>query len=276
MGATALLLGSAWALPAAAQWVEAPGRGWAQLALYHHDTRDEFGIDGNKTPIRNGGQAVATSLFITAAVGVVDGLDVWLQAPIHTIDYTDFGGDRRSTGVGDVWAHGRVAPLRWLGSDVPVAVRAGVKLPIGDFPLNAEVVPLGEGQRDWEVVVEAGRSFFPRSEYVMAWLGYRWREFDADRNRDFGDEVFFLAAVGGTAGPLGYKVTVEGWDGSTPLLEGVQIESASREMLHVSPTVSYPAGSGAVEVGVRLPIAGRNLTAGPALILGYFLRFGGS
>lgn len=257
------------------QWIEAPGQGWTQISVYHHDTRDEFGLERHRIPIRNNGHAVATSVFLTAAVGVARGVDVWLQAPFHRIEYTDFGDSRRSSGVGDVRGYVRIAPLSWLGSDFPVAVRGGVKFPVGDFQLDAEIIPLGEGQRDWELILEAGHSFYPRSLYAMAWLGYRWREFAAKQNRDFGDEPFFLAAVGGAAGSFGYKVTVEGWNGRTPLIEGIRIPSANREMLHVTPTLSHALGRGAVEAGVRVPLAGRNLTAGPALTAGYFFRFGG-
>ncbi len=258
----------------AAQWVEPSGQGWVQLAVYHHDTGDEYDFDGVRKRIRNNGHAVATSTFVTAAFGLLRGLDAWVQFPFHFIDYTDFSGDRSRNGFGDIRTYLRVAPLRFLGSDLPLAVRAGVKLPMGDFPLDAEIVPLGEGQRDWEVMLELGHSFYPRSEYVMGWVGYRWREEDFERRRDFGDEAFFLAAVGGRWGPAGYKVTVEGWDGRPPVLEGIRLASASRQMFHVTPTASYPVGTGALEAGVRVPFAGQNLPAGPALVLGYFFRIG--
>ncbi len=260
---------------ASAQWVEAPGKGWVQLSGYYHDTEDEFSLDRGRGPIRNGGHAVSTSLFLTAAVGAFHGLDLWLQAPYHSITYTDFGGERERSGLGDIKTFVRIAPLSWLGSDFPVALRAGVKFPVGDFPLDAEIVPLGEGQRDWEVIAEVGHSFYPRAVYAMAWVGYRWREFSTKLNRDFGDEPFFLAAVGGNVKDVGYKVTVEGWKGRTPLIENIRIESASREMLHVTPTLSYPVSNGSFEGGVRIPLAGRNLTAGPAVTVGYFYRFGG-
>ena len=260
--------------PLPGQWVEPPGQGWVQLALYHHDTGDEYDFSGSRKDIRNGGHAVATSLFLTAAVGVAPGVDVWVQAPYHRIDYSDFGGDRLRSGVGDVRTYVRVAPLRALGSAMPLAVRAGVKLPVGDFPLDAEIIPLGEGQRDWEVMLEVGHSLYPRPMYVMGWIGYRWREENFERRQDFGDEAFFLAALGGNRGSLGYKLTVEGWDGRAPVLEGIRLENASRRMLHVTPAVSYAAGPGAIELGARVPLGGQNLPAGPAAVLGYFFRVG--
>ncbi len=277
-GLVAAVLAAAAAVPhtAAAQWVEPPRQGWLQLAVYHHDTGDEYDLDGVRKPIRNNGHAVATSTFLTAAFGLLEGLDAWVQLPFHLIDYSDFGGDRSRDGFGDVRTYLRVAPLRFLGSNLPLAIRAGVKLPVGDFPLDAEIIPLGEGQRDWEVILELGHSFYPRSEYLMGWAGYRWREEDFERRRDFGDEAFFLAAAGGRAGPLGYKVTLEGWDGRPPVLEGIRLANASRQMFQITPTVSYPVGSGALEAGVRVPFAGQNLPAGPAVVLGYFVRIDAS
>lgn len=260
--------------PLAAQWVEAPRKGWVQFALYHHDTGEEFNFDGVRRDIRNGGHAVATSSFITAAFGVVDGVDVWVQLPYHRIDYSDFGGDRVRSGVGDVRAHVRVAPLSYVGSDLPLAIRAGVKLPVGDFPLDAEIIPLGEGQRDYELMLELGHSFYPRPAYVMGWAGYRWREENFERRQDFGDEAFFLVAVGGNVRKWGYKLTAEGWDGSAPILEGIRIENASRKMAHVTPSISYTVGAGALEFGGRFPLSGQNLPAGPAFVFGYFFRLG--
>ena len=277
VGAAVLGFGSfATPLSAAAQWVEAPRTGWVQASLYHHDTRDEFNFQGVRRDIRNNGHAVATSLFLTSAVGIASGVDAWLQLPYHRIEYTDFGGDRLRSGVGDLRAYLRVAPLSYFGSTFPFALRGGVKLPIGDFPLDAEIIPLGEGQRDWEVIAEVGHSFYPASVYLMGWIGYRWREENFERRQDFGDEAFFLAAVGGMAGPVGYKVVVEGWDGEAPVLEGIRLENASREMLHIIPTVSYGVGRGALEGGVRVPLGGQNLPAGPAIVFGYFFRVGGA
>lgn len=260
--------------PLAAQWIEPPGKGWVQASLYHHDTRDEFGLDGERRGIRNDGHAIATSLFTTVAVGIVKGVDAWVQIPFHRIEYSDISPVRVRSGIGDVRGFLRVSPTALLGSDFPLAVRGGAKLSVGDFPLDAEIIPLGEGQTDWELMAEVGHSFWPRSVYVMGWVGYRWREANVERRIDFGDEAFFFAAVGGSLGRANYKLSLEGWDGAAPVLEGIKLENASREMLQITPSLGTTAGPGQVDVGARIPLAGRNLTAGPAWTVGYFLRFG--
>jgi len=272
---TKLLAALAAAVPlvpgiAAGQWVEAPGQGWVSASIYHQDTRQRYDSRGDERALFADGHAITSSLYVTAAFGVISGVDIWTQMPIHRLRFDDAAGSRDRTGIGDprVWV--RVAPLRLLGSSFPLAVRAGVKLPAGDFPVDAEIIPLGEAQRDWEVLVEVGHSFHPLPVYAMAWVGYRWRERDDEAERDWGDERFFLAQVGGTVGRIGYKVIAEGWDGLTPVLEGILTPTAERAYAQVMPMLTYPIGRGQLEAGVRVPLYGRNLPSGQALVLGYF------
>lgn len=258
---------------ATAQWVQPPASGWVSATVYHHDTRHRYGTQGEEREFFAQGHAVTTSLYLTTALGVAPGVDVWAQVPFHRLRFDDVSGERNSTGIGDprVWV--RVAPLHAFGSTFPLAVRAGVKLPAGDFPVDAEIVPLGEGQRDWEVLLELGHSFYPAPHYAVAWLGYRWREQEDRTERDWGDEVFFLAQVGGEVGPVGYKLLAEGWDGGTPVLEGVPVASAARAYAQVTPSLLTSVGPGRLELGVRVPVGGRNLPSGEALVLGYFFEW---
>jgi len=104
----------------------------------------------------------------------------------------------------------------------------------------------------------------------MLWAGYRWREEQTRRRRDFGNERLALAAGGAEFGPIGVKLMVEGSWGESPRLEGLLIESARRSLVQLQATVSGPAGPGRWEAGVRVPVAGRNLPADPGLVLGWF------
>ena len=45
-----------------------------------------------------------------------------------------------------------------LGLEWPVAIRAGIKIPGGDFPVDARLLPLSEGQTDLEVSIGAASS----------------------------------------------------------------------------------------------------------------------
>lgn len=258
--------------PAPAQWIEPPGEGWVSVTLYHQDTRERFDQDARERPFFNGGHAVTSALYVTGALGLVEGVDVWVQVPLLRLQFDDAVRQRDRAGIGDVRLFARAAPLRPLGLSWPVAVRGGVKLPVGDFPREggAEIIPLGEGQRDWELMLELGHSFHPRPLYVTGWVGYRWREEDEELLRDYGDERFFFVQVGGTLGRLGARLQVEGLDGLTPEIEGVTLASARRELLEITPVVSWAVGPGSVEGGVRIPVHGRNLPAGETVLVGYF------
>lgn len=259
-----------------AQWVEAPGAGWSALAVYHQDTQKRFGADGEVREFFAEGRAVTTSSFLTVALGLAPGVDGWGQISFHRLRYDDLLEKRTSTGFGDMRFWLRAAPLRWLGVDVPVAVRFGVKVPAGDFDVNTDVVPLGDGQRDWEVMAEAGHSFWPRSVYISGWAGYRWREENRESLKDFGNEFFYFLQAGGRIGPVAWKAALDGWNGMPGVTEGIAVPSFQRDLVQLQSSLGIDAGPGQVEAGARLVLGGKNLPAGPALLVQYFARWGES
>lgn len=273
----AVLLSTAPVWTAHAQWIEPPGTGWVQVALYHHDTRSTFDTERNVRRIFADGHSVTTSLYVTAAGGLVRGLDAWLQVPVHRLQFDNSAAERKRTGLGDARVYMRVGPaLFGIAPPLPIAVRAGVKIPGSDFPVDAEVIPLGEGQMDVEVMLELGHSFYPRPRYVNGWLGYRWRTENTEAARDPGNEWFGYAALGGQYRAFGWKFAVEGWFSATPHIQGIPIPSAQREILQVMPSLGYTLGPGLLELGTRIPLLGRNLPTGAALFVGYFFTWGES
>ncbi len=256
-----------------AQWIEKPGSGWIQAAVYRHETSTLFDETGSRRGIFSDGHAETTSLFVTVAGGLYRGVDAWFQLPVHHLIFEDNLDRRIRTGVGDPRIYLRAGPELFGLRAVPVAVRAGVKLVGGDFPVDAEIIPLGEGQRDWEMMLEAGFSFYPIPAYMMGWIGYRWRETNDEAAWKPGDETFAYLAGGGTIGRAPWKIAVEGWLGSPAIIQGISIRSARREILQIYPSVGWPIGPGAVELGLRVPLAGRNLPAGPAIVVGYFAQW---
>ena len=275
-----LVAGLVGPLPGRAQWIEAPGQGWMEVAVYHHDTRKRFDPSRSLEPLFNAdARAITTSLYLTAVVGVVQGADVWVQMPYNRLEFNDIAADRQSIGIGDPRIHLRFGPeLFGVRSPVPVAVRGGVKLPFGEFTNDAEIIPLREGQTDWEVMLELGHSFYPAPFYAMAWAGYRWRTYNDDIDRKPGDERFAYAAVGGTLRSFEWKLAAEGLSGLAPRRRqaGVEfvLEQDKRELVQILPSIGRRLGPGTVALGGRFPVAGRNLPAGPAVFVSYFMRFG--
>lgn len=257
-----------------AQWLEPPGHGWVDLTVYRQDTDEAFGSDGEVRPFFADGRAVSTSVFVTAVAGVVDGLDAWIQMPYHRLTYDDIQDDRLRTGIGDTRFYLRTAPLRFLGSDLPFAIRAGVKVPVSDFEVDAEVIPLGDGQRDWEVMAELGHSFYPFPGYVSGWAGYRWREPNEATFREFGDEAFFVVQGGVDSGRWSLGLVGEGArTASEPSVAGLPFSNLERSVLTLHPSAGVGLGPGVLTLGARFSLVGRNLPAGHALVLGYFTRW---
>ncbi len=258
--------------------VEPPGSGWLQVTIYHLDTRSRFGPDARNEPFFADGRLNTQSLFVTGAVGVVRGVDVWAQLPVHRLVFREVSGDRRATGIGDPRFYLRIGPnlfgLRPTALPLGVALRGGVKFPGRDFPVDAQVIPLTEGQRDWEALVELGRLLDPVPVYVMGWFGYRWREANAKASLDPGNERFGFLAVGSTKGPLTLRLGVQGLWGDPPVIGRFEVPTARRRMLELLPTLARALGPGELQIGARFPVSGRNLPGGTALNAGYFLRWG--
>ncbi len=257
---------------AGAQWVEEPGKGWIALAVYHHDTRDRFGPEGTAEALLADGHAVTTSSFATMALGLFENVDLWSQASFHRLRYDDAAAERSSTGIGDIRLWLRAAPLRWLESAVPFAIRAGFKVPISEFDVEADEVALGDGQRDWEVMAELGHSFWPLPLYASGWIGYRLREANAS-GREFGNELFYYAQIGGQSGRVGYKLALDGWNGAAAAPVATGSPGFERDLMQVLPSLLYDVGAGQVEAGMRFALGGRNVTAGSSFVFKYFSKW---
>ena len=264
--------------PSRGQWVEPPGTGWTKLQVSHQDTRQRFDKNGTVEPFFNeDARAITTTVRVTGAVGLWRGLDAWADVPVHRLAFNDATRDRRSAGLGDPRLFLRAGPAL-VGLDalpVAVALRGGVKVPVGDVEVDAEVIPLTEGQRDWELLLEVGASLHPWPAYVMAWAGYRWREANPELRRKPGDERLFYAAAGGSVDRLRWKLAVDGRVGRPPLRTDfdLRLEGDRRALVQLIPTLGWAVGPGAIEAGARLPVHGRNLPAGPVFTLGYFLTW---
>lgn len=269
---TALLGVAAASGPGGAQWTQPPGEAWTDLAVHHHDTTEEYGPGGEKQPFFADGHSITTSLYLTTAIGIVNGLDAWLQVPLHFFSFDDAAGDRQQTGLGDTRVYARLGS-RLLGLPaVPIALRGGIKIPGSEFPVDPQVIPLSEGQVDWELILEVGHSFHPAPFYAMGWAGYRWRTENTEEHRKPGDERFAFLAIGGEIGSrFVWKLAGEGLWGLAPVVDGLEIPTASRRLIQIQPTAGVRAGPGVVQLGGRLPVSGRNMPAGPALVAGYFV-----
>jgi hypothetical protein len=252
------------------------GRGsyWGKISVYRHQTTEQFRSSGEKRPFINP-NAVSTSraVFLEGLVGVTNRLDLWVQFPYFDLRFVDDALERSSSGVGDVRLSARYSLFRLRNGSLPISVRFTTKMPIVDFPIDAEVVPVGEGQWDYEVWLEGGLSLWPLPAYSVLWLGYCWREINDETTRDPGDELTFLAELGGTSliGGLGAKAVGDGIFGRNGSIQGVQVSNDERRILYVAPTLLYDfTSSTSLKMGIRIPLLGKNFPAGNVLTLEFF------
>jgi hypothetical protein len=250
-----------------------PGSGWLQVSVYGQRATEAFGPDRQRLPFLADAEFNTRSVFVTGAVGVVDGLEVWAQLPVHHLSVNASSGRSTSSGLGDVRVAARVG-AELFGADLPVALRFAAKVPGSEFPVDATVLPLTEGQADLEVSLESGRALGELPLYVVAWAGYRWRTENVAAARKPGSESFAHFAVGGLAGRFSWEVAADGLWGGPPLAQGITLTQERRRLLQLFPTVGYGVGPGRLEVTGQLPLSGRNLPASYGLSAGYRISWG--
>lgn len=270
----ALVLGALCLMPAtaSAQWAQgAPGKVWVKSAVFLQKTGTRFGTLGNKEPWLGNGESDARALFTDIIVGLRSDLDLWLQIPFFDLRFEDTAQDLQSVGFGDIrgW-------LRWqfasIGGTTPLALRVGAKAPIGDSPLDAQIIPVGEGQWDLEAFAEIGHSFWPVPAYAELWLGYRARFENKKEVRDPGGEYVFLAEAGVNPTPnILLKTTIDGFRGRRWRVDRV-LTGTRRRITTLQFAGAFRAGPLWPEFGVRLPLAGREFPAGTQFVFGASAR----
>ena len=260
---------------AAGQWPEGRGGYWAKVSVFRHTTEEQFRSNGEVKPfLAANAQSRSTALFFDALYGLTDRLDLWAQIPYFDLHFDDDADERHSSGIGDLRLSARYNLLKLRGGSIPISARFTVKAPLVDFPIDAEIIPVGEGQWDYEAWLEAGASFWPIPAYAVLWAGYRWRSLNAETTRDPGDERALLAEIGGTfVGPLGGKVVLDAIFGTNGSIQGVSVRGDEREIVYIQPTLTYQLTSSlALETSGRIPLHGKNYPAGPQFTIGFFQR----
>jgi len=274
---------------ASAQWGEGPGTGWAQLQVSHQQTQDGFNEEGNIVPLvqteEDEGESIITTVRFTGALGLVRGVDAWVDLPFHRQEFNTSNPvteDLLDTGFGDPRVYLRVGPSLFRVDALPVAValRGGAKFASGNFSVSSETISLSEGQRDWEVLLELGKSLHPWPVYVQGWGGYRWRERNDEIGRDPGNEGLFYLAAGGSVRRFQWKLAVDGFLGesSTRQTGAGRLQVPARELVQVIPSLGWQIGPGTLQAKARFPVHGQStranqLPASPTVVVGYFLSW---
>jgi hypothetical protein len=269
--AIAVFLSAVVPASAAAQWTQGqPGKVWVKSALYLQKTDRRFDFNGEKVAWLGDGQSDAVALFNDIIIGLRPNLDLWFQIPYFDLEFDQPGVQNlQSRGFGDIRAWLRWRLLNPGGGATPVSLRVGAKAPIGDSPLDAQIVPLGEGQWDFEAFGEIGHSFWPFPAYAELWLGYRARLENTESTRDPGGEFTYLAEAG--VQPTSWsllKTTVDGLFARRLRSEGV-VTANARRITTIQFGGAIRAGPFWPEFAVRIPVAGEEFPAGVQYVFGF-------
>jgi hypothetical protein len=149
--------------PASAQWTQGAARKvWVKSVLFVQETDERYDVIGVRRPFLNAnGVSDAKALFTEVIVGLHPNLDLWVQVPYFDLTFRDDVQTLTKTGFGDIRAWLRWNITRLFGGRTPISIRAGAKAPIGESPIDAQLIPLGEGQWDIEAYGEVGHFFGP-------------------------------------------------------------------------------------------------------------------
>ncbi len=247
----------------AAQWTQAaPGKVWWKTAFYSQVTDQRYDFEGKKSTWLGNGKSNAKAVYTDLIVGLTGNLDFWLQVPFFRLEFTADAVDTTSVGFGDIrgWFRWRVFNL--FNGSTPVSLRAGAKAPIGSNTVDAQVIPLGEGQWDVEVFGEIGHSFWPFPGYAELWLGYRFRFENTENLINPGGEFTYLAEAGVMPGNRSlFKMTLDGFEGGRLIQEGF-LTATSRHITILQFAGAYRLGPIWPEIGIRLPLRGQEFPAG--------------
>lgn len=250
------------------------GAGWVQVSAVGSRATESFGPFGGRLGFAGDSKFDTRSTYVTGSVGVLEGLEIWGQVPIHRLNVEGPAGASRSTGVGDLRGAVRVSPELFGIYGVPVALRGGLKVSGSDFPVDATELPLSEGQRDIDLSVESGWTSPERPIYAVGWVGYRWRAENKKVEYEPGNEVFAHAALGGTLAALHLELGVDALWGASLVEQGIMLSSAKRRLVQLLPTVGTEVAGGNLEVTMPISVTGRNLPVSRGVSLGYRLAWG--
>ena len=233
-----------------------------------------YASDGTTLGFLGNGEATTTSAFLTGAIGITWGVELWAQVPIHALNFDDVTGTRERTGLGDPRVSLRIGSELFTDDVWPVSIRAGIKFAGSEFPIDAAVLPLAEGQVDYEVAVESGWSFGDLPIYALGWIGYRWRTEEAVSETKPGNERYAHLAFGGLLGSVRVELALDALDGGAPSRSGLLIPASARRLIQLTPTLGWSLGAGSLELGAQIPISGRNLPTGAGVSIGYMVPWG--
>ena len=275
-------------LVSAGAWTLPKGHIWTKATFMHQSTNEEYvGVGGAGRPpdpsityqagdrarYRFDGSYSSRAVFLDVFYGVTDRVDIGVQVPFFRQQFQDaalltgFGEPRRATGFSDIRGFMKVGLL--TGPTVG-SIKLGFKAPTGNFQNADGLIPVGEGQWDFDFIVQLGRSLWPVRAYANVDAGFRLRMRNKKIDRDPGNEWFFMGEFGYSPHKqLLMSVKVEGVRGKAATTFGIKTIQDVKRVTYISPTlVIGPFNNLNIEAALRISVNGRSFPAGRMLVLG--------
>ena len=240
----------------AGAWTLEKGQVWSKITGLYQATDRHYEKDGDASKIP--ADYTSREVYLDVYYGVTKRFDLGVQfAAINRMfeNFTSpthremFGYRTKESGLGDVRVFGKV---NLVHEPVVGTLMLGIKAPTGDFRAAPEAMSAGNGQWDFEVIAQIGRSYWPTPIYANIDLGYRLRETNETIHHNPDDELIYNVEIGGSPTEmLNLALKLEG------------ISGGGRRVTYAIPTaiVSLPQGL-ALEAAARVSVLGR---ADPAL-----------
>ena len=274
------LLAGAWTLP--------KGNLWSKITFLAQSTDEEYVSTGgagrppdisvqyqagDRARYRENGSYSSQAVFFDLFYGLTDRVDLGLAVPFFRQEFvTDalligFGGPRIASGFSDIRGF---LKFRLLKNPAVGTFKFGFKAPTGEFLNEEGIIPVGEGQWDFDFIFQLGRSFWPLPGYANLDVGYRARLKNDRIDRDPGDEWFFLGEVGySPLERLLVALKVEGIRGRPSRVFGLRLVRDVKRITYISPTlIAGPFRNLNLEAALRISTSGRSFPAGQMLVLG--------
>ncbi len=244
----------------AGAWTLKKGQVWSKITGLYQSTTEHYDKDGSvgKFPAQYNAQEVYLDVFY----GVNDRTDIGLQLAAISREFVDFTADRHQAMFGSQAGESGLCDVRGFAKinlvQEPVVgtLKLGVKAPIGKFRAAPEAVSKSDGQWDFEVIAQVGRSYWPRPLYANVDLGYRLRQTNSTTHHDPDDELIYNAEAGYS--PVDKLHLVLKLDG---------IGSAGRRITYLVPTLLVGLQQNlSLEAAARMTINGARCRPSPPYV----------